>query len=188
MESYIQISKINDFLFCPRSVYLHTIYDNFHKRAYQRTSQIAGTLAHESIEKGTYSSKKRYLLGMAIYSDELGLCGKIDVYDRETRALVERKRHVKNVYDGYRYQLYAQMACMREMGYVVESLFIHSLTDNKRYTIEMPHEQEWREFTELIDRIKTLDVKDAAILENSPKCPQCIYQPLCHPLTPPKLI
>ena len=60
MESYIQISKINDFLYCPLSLYLHIAYDELDKREYQETAQIAGKIVHENIEKGEYSSAKDF--------------------------------------------------------------------------------------------------------------------------------
>ena len=180
MHSYIQISKINDFVFCPRSVYLHTIYDNFQKKTYQRTPQIAGTFAHTSIDRGTYSSRKRFMMATEVYSEAYELCGKIDVYDRQTHTLIERKRTVKQVYDGYRYQLYAQMVCLQEMGYEVADLKIHSLTDNKRYHIGLPSDGQWGEFIQLLNTIKQYDISQAPILHGSAKCAQCIYQPLCH--------
>ncbi|EKD67718.1 MAG: hypothetical protein ACD_48C00252G0003 [uncultured bacterium] len=182
MESYIQISKINDFLFCPRSLYLHTIYDTFHKETYHRTPQVAGTLAHQTINKGTYSSEKKYLIGIDVYSDDLGVCGKIDIYDKETKTLIERKKQVKHIYDGYKYQLYAQMTAMQEMGYEVEKLLIHSLADNTRYDVPLPDKVEWNTFVSIVDRMKEFSAKDAGILQDSAKCAQCIYQPLCHPL------
>lgn len=182
MESYTQISKINDFIFCPRSVYLHSIYDNFKKQTFQRTPQVAGSFAHQSIDRGTYSSLKRYVVALEIYSEELEICGKIDIYDKQTKTLIERKRTVKNIYDGYKYQLYAQMACMKEMGNPIEALLIHSLTDNKRYDIDMPTDKEWAVFLELLETIKNYDVAQTPILYGSKKCPQCIYQPLCHNL------
>ena len=180
MESYIQISKINDFIFCPRSVYLHTIYDNFHKKTYHSHYQTAGTIAHKPIEEGVYSSAKRYFQGMEVYSDEYGIAGKIDIFDIETDTLIERKRMVKHIFDGYRYQLYAQMVCLREMGYRVNNLRIHSLTDNKRYEISIPNEKEWKQFENILDRMKNFTAETVKILENSPKCGQCIYKPLCH--------
>ncbi len=182
MESYIQISKINDFIFCPRSVYLHTVYDNFHKKTFHRVPQVAGTIAHESIEKNTYSSSKKYVMNLDIYSDTLGICGKIDVYDSENKILIERKKKLYKIYDGHRYQLYAQMACMKEMGYEVLELKIHSLSDNKRYDIPMPSIEEWNIFVGIIEKMQNFSAEDAKILVNSSKCAQCIYQPLCHPL------
>ncbi len=180
MESYIQISKINDFIFCPRSVYLHTIYDQFHPVMYHRTPQAVGKIKHETIDKGTYSSQKRYLQSLEVYSDTYGIAGKLDIYDAEEKAIIERKTKIKQIYDGYRYQLYAQYFCMKEMGYAVEKLLWHSLADNKRISLPVPGGREKAEFEEVLHKIKTLSAVDAPILENSAKCAQCIYKPLCH--------
>jgi CRISPR-associated exonuclease Cas4 len=180
MESYIQISKINDFLFCPRSVYLKSIYDSFQKKAYQSHYQTAGTLAHEPVDTGRYSSQKRYIQALEVYSDVYGIAGKIDILDTETNTLIERKNKVSAIYDGYKYQLYAQMVCLREMGYVVDKLCIHSLSDNKRYEIEMPTSEEFARFEEVINRMKYFSSADAQVLVDSKKCITCIYKPLCH--------
>lgn len=45
--------------------------------------------------------------------------------------LVERKKHVSRIYDGYVFQLYGQYYSMIDMGYAVDSLRIHSIDDNK---------------------------------------------------------
>lgn len=179
MESYIQISKINDFVFCPRSVYLKSIYDNFQKKTYQSTYQTQGTFSHESIDTKTYSTHKRYLMGLGVYSDTHGICGKIDVYDTEDHHLIERKHKVRNIYDGYRYQLYAQLLCFEEMGYSVKKLSIHSLSDNIRYPVAYPSGAEMGEFISILDAMKSYDVTTAPILKTA-KCAKCIYQPLCH--------
>lgn len=180
MESYIQISKINDFIFCPRSIYFHSVYEQFHQKTYHQTPQLVGKIKHENIDKGEYSTAKRYLQGMAIYSSKYGLAGKIDIYDRKTKALIERKTKVKTIHDGYRYQLYAQLFCMEEMGYQVEKLFVHSLIDNKRYLIPLPSKEELKHFESIIQQIYSFDVSKFSVIDNKKKCNNCIYRPLCH--------
>lgn len=180
MESYIQISKINDFIFCPRSVYLKIMYDNFNKKTYHSHFQIAGSIVHERIDQGMYSSATRFLQGIEVYSDNLGIAGKIDVFDTKTNTLIERKNKIHTIFDGHKYQLYAQRACLEEMGYVVHAMKIHSLQDNKRYSIELPDDVEWKKFLDVIDKMKEFAAETARVLENSPKCHRCIYKPLCH--------
>jgi CRISPR/Cas system-associated exonuclease Cas4 (RecB family) len=71
------------------------------------------------------------------------------------------------------------MYCLREMGYVVKSLAIQSLSDNKRYKIPMPDGSELDKFEKLVNDMqnyKAEPVKD----KNPIKCGQCIYKPLCH--------
>ncbi len=188
MDSYIQISKLNDFIFCPRSVYLKTIYDNFNTETYHSHYQTAGKIAHEAIDKGTYSSLKRYRVGMPVYSDVHGLAGKIDIYDADKKLLIERKKKVKQVFDGYRYQLYAQLICLEEMGCPVESLVIRSLDDNKRYPIARPTDKDLEPFFAFIARMR--DDRNPAnwqLQTNLNKCAQCIYRPLCRDDVPENL-
>ncbi len=177
MENYIQISKINDFLYCPLSLYLHTIYENFDQRGYHETAQVAGKLVHENIEDGTYSSAKRFVQGIDVYCERYGLIGKIDIYDQTGKTLIERKNKIKNIYLGYKYQLYAEMFCMEEMGYKVEKMFLHSLSDNKRYEVGLPSAEEILEFEQTLQKMRSFSPKD--ITEHS--CAHCqnnIYSPL----------
>lgn len=177
MEQYIPISKINDFLYCPLSLYLHTAYEELDKNEYQEEAQIAGKLAHKNIDKGKYSSTKRYLQGMIVYSEKYNLGGKIDIYDQKEKALIERKNRIKHIYLGYKYQLYAEYFCLTEMGYKVEKLFLHSLSDNKRYQISLPDKEEEINFEKVIEKIKNFNLKD---IKNH-SCPHCfnhIYNPL----------
>jgi len=181
MHSLIQITKLNDFIFCPRSLYLHSIYDNFSQKVYHRTPQSVGKLKHDNIDKEQYSTAKRYLQGLEVASEKYGLVGKIDIYDTEKMELIERKNKVKQIYDGYRYQLYTQMFCLREMGYVVKKLFIHSLSDNKRYAIALPDKKEKEKFKKLIADIQHFNLTDFK-QKNHNKCEQCVYQELCRNL------
>ncbi len=180
MEDYIQISKLNDFIFCPKSLYFHSIFENFSQRTYHDTPQTVGKISHEIIEKGQYSSLKKYFQGTEIFSEELGLCGKIDIYDKEAKTLIERKYKVKKVYQGYIYQLYAQMICLQEMGHPVKKLLIHSLSDNKRYPIKMPSPQETAQFREFVASMRNFNIFDTTFTQNPNKCANCIYKPLCH--------
>jgi CRISPR-associated protein Cas4 len=177
MESYIRISNINDFLYCPVSIYLHSLYEDFDRSAYHQTPQIVGTANHRSLDDGTYSTAKRYLTGLEVYSAEYGLCGKIDFYDSKEKLLVERKTRVREVQKGYVYQLYAQYLCMKEMGYEVERLALHSLEDNKRYPINLPGEPELAEFRRLLDEMRSFD--PTKIRHHAcDRCSQSIYGPL----------
>lgn len=179
MEDYIQISKINDFVFCPYSIYLHSVYENFNAKTYHRTAQTVGKIAHKPVDKKTYTTSANVLQGMEICSERLGIMGKIDTFDVKTGLLVERKYRVKKIFDGYLYQLYAQMICLREMGYQVKSLAIQSLSDNKRYKIPLPNEAETLKFEKLISDLRNYKAEPIKN-KNMAKCVQCVYKPLCH--------
>lgn len=181
MEDYIQISKLNDFIFCPYSIYLHSVYENFDSKTYHRTAQTVGKIAHKPVDNQTYTTSARVLQGLEVCSEAYGLAGKIDTFDIESGALVERKYRIKKIFDGYRYQLYAQMVCLRDMGYSVKSLAFQSLSDNKRYKIPLPleNEEEFRKFKNLIEEMRNYRPK-VPECKNEKKCEQCVYQPLCH--------
>ncbi len=177
METYIQISKINDFLYCPLSLYLHLSYEDFDQKNYHEVAQVAGKLAHENIDNQKYSSAKRYLQGLDVYCEKYGIAGKIDIYDQNEQALIERKNKIKHIYLGYKYQLYSEMFCMQEMGYMVKKLFLHSLLDNKRYKIPLPDRQEIAEFEKTLKKIKNFGPEEVAI-HSCEHCQNNIYSPL----------
>lgn len=178
MDSYIQISKLNDFIFCPYSVYLHSIYEKFDQKTFHFACQTVGKLSHENIEKGIYTTSKWVLQGVEVYCEKYNLAGKIDIFDLKTGSLVERKYKIKNIFDGYKYQLYAQMFALEEMGYKVKSLNIQSLSDNKRYKISLPDKEEINKFEKLIEKINNYKPNNK-IKKNLNKCSKCIYKSLC---------
>ncbi len=61
MESYITLSFLNDFIFCPRSIYFHQLYSNFTETVYKQQPQIKGTAAHQSIDEQNYSTAAHIL-------------------------------------------------------------------------------------------------------------------------------
>lgn len=180
MYSEILITQLNDFIFCPASIYFHMLYGNTERIMYQNTSQINGTAAHSAIDSKAYSSRKNILTSIDVYSEEFGLVGKIDMLDIDKGILMERKRTVKNIYDGYVFQVYAQCFALREMGYSVNKIIIHSLTDNKNYNIPLPEENPamMKKFKDTIKQMHEFQL-DGFIQENSEKCRHCIYEPAC---------
>ncbi|MBM3436240.1 MAG: type V CRISPR-associated protein Cas4, partial [Bacteroidetes bacterium] len=140
METYIPISFLNDFIFCPRSIYFHQLYGGFGKELYQQKPQIAGRAAHTSIDEKAYSTRKNILQGVEIYSERYKICGKVDLFDIDSGKLSERKREIKVIYDGYIFQLYAQYHALCEMGYKVTSIALYDMSHNKTYPIPLPHD------------------------------------------------
>ncbi len=178
MEPYLIITNLNDFIFCPRSIYFHNLYGQYSTKTYHRKPQIAGLIAHRTVDEGTYSTKLDQITGLRVYSERYRLCGVIDLYDRKKKALIERKREIKVIYPGYRYQLYAQYYCLLEMGYEVSSLALHSLVDNQRYPIPIPDNETLQEFEDLLRQMRAYDLH-APYKPNREKCLTCIYSHLC---------
>lgn len=179
MENYILITWLNDFIFCPYSIYLHNIYSNASDTTYYSSSQTKGRDAHKSIDKGIYSTKKDDLIGIDVINHKYGLVGKINVFHKDKGLLVERKRQIKTIYDGYKYQLYAQYFCLQEMGYDVKAIKFYSMVDNKSYPIAIPTSAELEKFEKHIQTIKQYNPMDNSFRQNIEKCKFCIYANLC---------
>ena len=179
MEQNIIISNLNDFIFCPRSIYFHNLYSSFDENLYHTTYQTKGKNAHESIDKQKYSAKKAVLEGIDVYSEELGVIGKIDLFDAENGILTERKNKIKKIYEGYYLQIYAQYFCLIEMGYTVKKIRFYSLSDNKVYGVELPGKDEKDKLKRVIMEMKIFNLKDKNFTQNPNKCRMCIYKELC---------
>lgn len=147
---------------------------------YQSAKQIDGTTAHQTVDTQTYSSAKNCLQGITVYCEKYNLIGKIDILDLDKKALIERKNFIKNIFDGYIFQLYGQYFSLVEMGYEVEHLFLYSMKDNKKYPILLPNDNaEMRgKFELLIEKMNNFKLEEFK-QTNLKKCQQCIYKEMC---------
>lgn len=180
MELYLKISYLNDFIFCPLSIYYHQLYGDLSERMYYAQAQLDGKAAHLAVDEKRYSSHKNILQSIDVYSTEYNLCGKIDIFDAEKGLLTERKKHIETIYDGYVFQLYAQCLCLREMGYKVEHIRFYSSDDNKVYPILLPEDDELM-FSKFVSTNKAMHSFSPSTFEpiNPEKCHNCIYNDFC---------
>lgn len=183
MYEFLKITQLNDFIFCPYSIYLHNVYESLNDRQFHDVPQTKGRQAHETVDKGSYSTKANVITGMMVYSEQYALIGKIDQYfankDGNGGKLVERKRIIKTIYDGYKLQLYAQYFCLIEMGYQVDKLAFHSLTDNKTYPLPIPNQEITKWFETHLAKLRAYSPAQALEHINPNKCRYCIYRSLC---------
>ena len=180
LESYILISFLNDFIFCPRSIYFHQLFGNKSHILYQSTDQISGKCAHSSVDNKKYSTRKDILQGVSIYSEKYKLHGKIDIFDINKAQLTERKKTIKQIYDGYIFQLYGQYYCLTEMGYSVKKLRLYSMSTNKIFPVKLPSEdiEMKQKFEKLIYKITNYNLNHPFVA-NKNKCQRCIYSNFC---------
>lgn len=181
MEPYIPISYLNDFIFCPYSIYFHNLYYQNDTTLYHDTYQTEGKIAHSSIEQQSYSTKKNILQNIDVYSEKYGIYGKIDILDVDTATLIERKKQIKTIYDGYIFQLYAQYFALKEMNYTIKKIKLYCMTHNKNYPIPLPEENPkmLEKFEQLVQKIKTFDPNKTPVTLNENKCAKCIYKNIC---------
>ena len=186
MELYLKISYLNDFIFCPLSIYYHQLYGELSERMYYGKAQLDGKAFHSAVDEKRYSTHKNILQSLDIYSEKYKVCGKIDTFDMEKGLLTERKKHIETIYDGYIFQLYAQTLCLREMGYTVNQIRFYSSDDNKVYPVPLPEDdcEMFRKFTKTNEAMQKFDV--SLYKPQSPeKCRNCIYNDFCdRPLAP----
>ncbi len=142
------------------------------------TPQTKGKAAHEAIDEKKYSSRKDEITSLSVYSNELGVIGKIDLYKGKEKILIERKYQLNNIYQGQIYQLWAQYFCMKEMGYDIEKLAFYAISTNKIFPINIPTIENKKELQNFIIRFKQYDPKQN-IQINKNKCIHCIYCNLC---------
>ena len=180
MQNYIPISFLNDFIFCPRSIYFHNLYGRSSESLYHTTDQSEGKAAHKSVDTKTYTTSKKVLQTIEIYSHRFLLGGKIDTFDTATKTLTERKKKIVTIYDGYVFQLYAQYHCLVDMGYEVEKMRLYSIDDNKIYPIELPKDDKrtQQKFEELLEDMRSFDLTKSFTI-NPNKCNRCIYRYMC---------
>ena len=66
MDNLIAISTLNDFIFCPYSIYLHNVYMETDEGVYHATPQTRGRIAHETVDKKRTSNRTDELLSLQI--------------------------------------------------------------------------------------------------------------------------
>ncbi len=179
MESYLMITQINDFIFCPRSIFFHNVFsENFDPSVFRETPQKVGTAVHRAVDEQRYSSRSDILQGITVYSEKYNLLGRIDIFDTASGQLTERKFSVTAVYPGFRYQLYAQYFALTEMGWNVRSLRLYSSKDNKCWPIPLPGPDEINAFEHTMADIADYSL-DQPFRPNPAKCAHCNYRSLC---------
>ncbi len=182
MEEYISLSQLNDYIFCPYSIYLHNVYMGTDESLYHATPQTMGKVSHSVIEAKKASNLASDLISMSVASEEYHLYGKIDIYKGREKRLIERKYMLKQIYQGQIYQLWGQYLCMTEMGYNVESLAFYEISTNKMISVEIPDDSDLSAFKEFLRKFKSFNPEEP-ISVNMNKCAHCIYCSLCDKTT-----
>lgn len=150
---------------------------------YHATPQTQGRIAHDSVDSKSASNRSEDIISLPVYSEEYRLMGKIDIYKGKEKKLIERKFQLKQIYQGQIYQLWAQMLCMKEMGYSVETLAFYETSKNRMIPIEMPNDLELIKFKNFINRFHNYNPLETSITINPNKCLHCIYCNLCDKTT-----
>lgn len=172
------ISYLNDFVFCPYSVYLHQVFDKNSDDLFSALPQQRGKTAHWDIDQFETKELREVLKGAFIISKRLGIFGKIDTFYVLDKKLVESKYEIKTIYKGYLYQLWCQYFALIEMGYEVQFIHLYSIKNNKTIVVDIPGVSEFTELQNNIRNIAWFDF-EKAITPSKEKCIRCVYASLC---------
>ena len=94
MDDYIAISLLNDFIFCPYSIYLHNVYMESDESQYHAAPQTMGRIAHKTVdEKKTTNGKGDYSLDRKQFK-------------KSDFVLLKSEYHLKNECCGEYYKLF----------------------------------------------------------------------------------
>ena len=173
---------LNDFIFCPYSIYLHNIYADTDTSMYQATPQTRGSLSHRTVDEKIASHRKEDYMALNVYSDRYHLMGKIDLYRSDTQSLYERKYQLKKIFIGHIYQIWAQMFCLQEMGFPVSNLYFFEISTRKIIPVSMPTEKDISNFEIFLQSFREFD-PTIPFLPNTNKCIHCIYCNLCDKIS-----
>lgn len=186
MESYIKLTNLNDFIYCPKSIFYHTLYESYNSNLFHKKAQIEWKIIHETIDNKKYSSRKNILQGLEVYNDFYKIAGKIDIFNIKTWELIERKTQIfkdengkEKIYKWQKYQIWWQMFCLEEMWYEIKTLWIYSVKDNKKYRIFKPSKKEIIWFENVLEKYKNFNLLQKYWKQNIKKCKECIYNELC---------
>lgn len=150
---------------------------------YKAEHLYKGSAVHKPVDEKKADNRKGVLQAFPVYSERLGLVGKIDTFNVETGELIERKTKVDKIYPRHIYQLWAQWFCLEEMGYDVKKLSLYDYTHNKKHNVEIPSKQEQHDFFSFIEAMKAYNPSEDLIEMNEQKCRFCIFTNLCDKTT-----
>lgn len=177
MEPIIAISTINDFLYCPRSLYMHIAAGDIDPKSYHDKPQTRGNEVHAAVDEQRYSNRKEILQNISIYSEELQIQGKLDTFDTKTGELIERKANIQKIYEGNLMQLYSEYFCLQEMGYKPKKIAFYSMLTNKKYPVELPGDKEKQRLKQIIADMQNF-TPEQLLAHHCPNCDNNIYSPL----------
>lgn len=171
----VQVSEINQFVYCPRRLY----YQKFHDTVGSNYELVDGTSRHENTARRGGWTKELYF-----QSNKYGLHGKIDVVeDGNTLTPIERKRAESGTYfESDELQLAAY--CMLLEDNVPESVsvgYIYTFSNDMRHAVRIT---DWHreQVSEIVSLIQSMTVENIPPLTDNPKkCEACSAREYCMP-------
>lgn len=184
-DELVNVSDVNQFLYCPRRYYYISYYDTIEMNYFLRDGQI---------KHRNQSLKGGWVREFYVRSERLGIHGKIDVLEVKnirgeghSFVPIERKR-ASSYYENDEIQLATY--CMLLEEYLDEPVrmgYIYLFGTNERYAIQITewHRQMVLNTITAIKNMKLDTIPDFA--DNMNKCKKCSVIQYCMPFETKKL-
>jgi len=176
-ENYIDlvnISDLNQYLYCPRRLYYLMFYN---------TQGINYYLVDGRSKHANQSRRGGWYREMYLQSEKLHLHGKIDLLDGKIDLIPVERKHGSSYFDNDEIQLAAY--CMLLEDYLEEAVhmgYLYLFGTNERYAITITdwHREKVLEITEAIRNMNLDSIPNFA--DNPNKCKNCSVVQYCMPL------
>ena len=174
-DELVQVSALNEYVYCPRRFY----YQRYQDQIGTPYELVDGRSKHEhQANRGGWITERYFR------SDQLGMHGKIDlIEDDEVLTPVERKRAESGeYYPSDEVQLAGYCMLLEDaIGESVNVGYIYLYSTDTRHAIRIT-EKHRRTVREIISRIETMTVDDIPSLTDNPsKCEACSAREYCMP-------
>jgi len=178
-DELVNVSDVNQFLYCPRRYYYISYFDTIEMNYFLRDGQI---------KHRNQSRKGGWVREFYVQSEKLGIHGKIDVLEvKKIRGEgysfvpIERKR-ASSYYENDEIQLAAYCMLLEEyLDGPVRMGYIYLFGTNERYAIQITewHRQAVLDTISAIQNMKLNNIPDFA--DNLNKCKKCSVIQYCMP-------
>ncbi len=170
---YLSISKLNTVVFCPRRYFIEAILqDNITNH-----HMIEGSGIHErTVREGE---------GLTVWSDRLGIIGRVDQVKQESDhwVITEFKKGGLGTHDSDQVQLCALAMCFEEMhGVRLEQGFIFYNKTRQRLEVSLDQELRGKVETAINTMLELAETdRFPPVTTNRNKCKGCSVKDICQP-------
>jgi len=188
-ELLVQISLINDFLYCPRRAALKQIegwrQDNEHT--------LRGDIVHEHADLAGYEVIKgvKLLRALPVFSERLGINGKCDIVEvhaisgqpqQQTLIPVEFKLGKRRKFENDDAQLCAQAFCLEEMFHTtIQKGAIFHADSKRRREVELTPQLRQATESAIIAMRQLAESGQIPSATFKPQCEECSLYDICLP-------
>jgi CRISPR-associated exonuclease Cas4 len=173
-DDLVNISDLNQYLYCPRRLYYLIFY---------QTQGLNVYLADGRALHNRQSRRGGWYREVYLRSEDLHMHGKIDIIERAGDAIVPvERKHGSRYYENDQVQLAAYAMLLEEyLGEPVPAGYLYLYETNTRHPIEITDSLRGRVVT-TVEKIRSMKVDEIPAFSDNPnKCRKCSAVTYCMP-------